>query len=59
MYYVEATVTATGILMADDGLTSEQVEQLRAAESRGVISGLIVERSVNLSAAFGSRSTLV
>lgn len=51
-FYVEATVVATGILMADSGLTAEQVERLRAAEARGIISGLIVEQDVDLASAF-------
>lgn len=51
-YYVEATVTASGILMADTGLTAAMVDQLRDAESRGVISGLIVEKDVDIVSAF-------
>lgn len=42
-FYAEATVVATGQLMADMGLSAEYVERLRDAERRGVISGLIVE----------------
>lgn len=51
-YYAEATITATGTLMADAGLTADQIAHLRAAESRGTISGLIVSEDIDLSAAF-------
>lgn len=52
-YYAEATVTATGQLMSDSGLTAAQIEHLRAAETNGTISGLIVEQDVDLVPAFG------
>lgn len=55
-YYVEATVVSTGENMYDTGLSAEQVEYLRGAERRGVISGLVVSRDVDLVAAFGGRS---
>lgn len=51
-YYAEATVAATGILMADSGLTAEQVEHLRAAEIRGTITGLIVELDTDIAGTF-------
>lgn len=55
-YYVEATLAKTGELMADSGLTAEQVQYLRDAQERGVISGLTVEEDIDLAAAFGSGS---
>lgn len=54
-YTAEATVTATGVTMWQDGLTSAQIEHLRVAESQGRISGLTVSDDVDLVAAFGGR----
>ena len=51
-YYAEATITATGQLMADSGLTAAQIEHLRAAEQRGTISGLTVAEDIDIVAAF-------
>lgn len=41
-YYAEATVTATGEEMCDDGLTSAQIDRLKDAERRGIVSDLRV-----------------
>lgn len=51
-FYAEATVIATGELMADSGLTAAQVEQLREVERQGRISGLVIEKEIDIVSAF-------
>lgn len=53
--YAEATITATGQLMADTGLTNAQVATLREAERNGTITGLIISEDIDLTAAFGGK----
>ena len=58
-YYVEATIVSTGVLMQDSGMTQAQVDHLRGAESRGIISGLYVAEDLTdagqLARMFGGR----
>lgn len=51
-YWAEATVNATGIAMWQDGLSAGQIDQLRSAEARGIISGLTTGQDVDIVAAF-------
>lgn len=53
-YYVEAFVPARNALMADTGLTADQVERLREAERNGTIRDLIVTEDVNMTRAFSA-----
>ncbi len=57
-FTAEATVAATGTVMWQDGLTAGQVAQLRQAEADGKITGLTVEKDVDLVAAFGGAAVL-
>lgn len=51
-FYAEATIAATGQLMADSGLSVAQIERLRQAEARGTITGLTVSADIDVIAAF-------
>ena len=51
-FYAEAVVVSTGQLMADSGLSAEMVARLRAAEQKGLIRDLVVDRDVDLVQAF-------
>lgn len=54
-YWAEAQIVSTGEWMQDVGLTSEQIDRLRAAQERGIIRELKTGADIDLVAAFGGR----